>query len=251
MGWGDEIMVTGEVRRLAGKTKRRFAIWDSRKNEQRWNDIWWGNPRIALPGEPYDERLINHGGARPYIESRTVRGWKWKAYAPTPGEIFLADNEAALAEIGRGMVVIKVGIKDGASPNKMWSVERWQALVDDFPKVPWFQIGTADSPQLRRVPFLMTRTFREACGVLSGAKAVVLLEGGLHHAAAAFGVPGVVIFGGYIGPRCTGYSIHKNLFHETEQHPLGCGMRVPCLHCQHAMENISPKTVYRALEAFL
>jgi hypothetical protein len=252
MGMGDEVMATGEVKRRATATVRRFAICDARKGGMhRWNVVWEGNPRIAKPGEPYDERYYNHGGARPYIVSKGIRRWEWKEYEPIPGEIYLSPQEAAFADLARGRVVIQPAIKDGASPNKNWSLVNWQKLVAASPSVPWLQIGAGHEPRLAGVDFLATPSFRDACGALSGAKAAVLQEGGLHHAAAALGIPAVVIFGGFISPRCTGYALHRNLFIESDEYPLGCGMRNPCVHCEMAMRNIEPRLVRRELEAIL
>jgi hypothetical protein len=65
----------------------------------------------------------------------------------------------------------------------------------------------------------------------------------LHHAAAALGVPAVVIFGGFISPAVTGYAAHANIFTGDD---LGCGNINPCPHCRAAMERISVDQVYGA-----
>lgn len=250
MGYGDEIMVTGEVKRRAAGKMRRFAIRDPRKGgRQRWHEIWLGNPRIAAPGMQFDEWIDNCGGYRPYIEFKGERFWKWRPYKPEPGEIFLQPVEAAFAKLTAGKILIQPTIKDGASPAKRWAWRNWEILVSRAPSLPWTQIGPASDPRIG-VPFIETRTFREACGALSGAKAAVLHEGGLHHAAAAFGVRSVVIYGGFISPLSTGYDLHKNIF-EPEEHPLGCGSRFTCYHCERAMERITPPRVLKSLEELL
>ena len=90
----------------------------------------------------------------------------------------------------------------------------------------------------------------EACTALSGAAAAVLPEGGLHHAAAALGMPAVVIFGGMTSPANTGYDGHVNLFD-----PAGgespCGQRVACAHCRAAMAAIRPDVVAYHLQHIL
>lgn len=253
MGMGDEIMVTGEVKRKAAGTTRRFCIRDGRATRppHRWCDIWAGNPRIAMPGQPYDDVIENHGGRRPYIAGKGAKLWQWKVYGPEPGEIFLNDAERALGMQAAGAVVIQPGIKAAASPNKQWGLGRWQELINKGRDIPWLQVGAGDEPRLSGVPFLQTRTFREACGVLAGAKAAVLQEGGLHHAAAALGVPAVVIFGGFIAPAVTGYRTQRNLFEGGVDHPLGCGMRILCRHCESAMEAIKPRRVLHELEELI
>jgi hypothetical protein len=59
-------------------------------------------------------------------------------------------------------------------------------------------------------------------------------EGGLHHGAAAVGVGGVVLFGGFIPPEVTGYATHANLTGGAE----ACGSLDPCRHCAAAMQAI-------------
>ena len=67
----------------------------------------------------------------------------------------------------------------------------------------------------------------------------MLPEGGLHHAAAALGTPTIVIFGGFISPRQTGYPHQVNLF--TGGTP--CGMRRRCDHCEQAMRRVAIEEV--------
>ena len=75
--------------------------------------------------------------------------------------------------------------------------------------------------------------------MLSQSRLAVLPEGGLHHAAAASGTPSIVIFGGFISPRQTGYLHQSNLF--TGGDP--CGMRHRCSHCKRAMDRITVEEV--------
>lgn len=253
MGWGDEIMITGEVSRRGRGNALRFAIGDRRPGRQqhRWHEIWEGHPRIAKPGEAFDAWIWNHGGNRPYIEAKSIKRWHWRPYGPTPGTIILTEAEQRLREYSQGRVIVEPGMKAAASPNKDWGWHRWAELVNRYPQFNWLQIGAPGDARLPGVEFLQTAGFREACGALSGARAVVLREGGLHHAAAALGVPAVVIFGGYIAPSVTGYPQHRNLFTGGDEHPLGCGMRVPCPHCEAAMSAITPEVVKRELEVIL
>jgi ADP-heptose:LPS heptosyltransferase len=78
-------------------------------------------------------------------------------------------------------------------------------------------------------------TFRLACAVLANCRAFVGTEGGLHHAAAALGIPSVVLFSEFIGPDITGYKTHRNLRHAGP----ACGSRLPCQGCVDSMNAIS------------
>lgn len=254
MGIGDEIMVTGEVRRrLRLWPGRRFAIRDVRggsRPEHRWNEIWEGNPHIAKPGESFDEWLINCGGNRPYIVAKNDQRWTWKPFGPLPGEIFLTERERSLGQLTNGRIVVQPGIKGGASPGKQWPLAYWTRLCEHLGKRV-LQIGNGSEPRIPGVDFLKTASFRDACGVLATARAAVLQEGGLHHAAAALGVPAVVIFGGFISPKVTGYASQKSLFVEASEFPLGCGSRYYCPHCDAAMKSLLPSIVLGQLAEVL
>jgi ADP-heptose:LPS heptosyltransferase len=251
MGIGDELMVTGEVKARAGQTFRRFAVCDDRPNRvrHRWSaDAWEGNPRIARPGEPYDEEIFNCPGNRPYIVSSDKSRFVWRPYKPTPGELFLSADEVNVGNATRGAVVIQPMRKYNASENKHWHFDNWARLVKQNPQHRWVQIGPDPRAALPGITeFVTTRTYREACGAVGSAAAIVVLEGGLHHAAAALGIPAVVIYGGYIAPTVTGYEGQQSLYVDDPRHPLGCGQRFRCQHCKDAMAAITPEMVGEAL----
>ena len=79
--------------------------------------------------------------------------------------------------------------------------------------------------------------------VLSRARSALIPEGGLHHGAAALGVPAVVLFGGFIPPAVTGYADHANFTGGA----TACGSLNKCLHCRDALEKITVEEVYNAV----
>lgn len=228
------MMAAGEVRR-SGK---RTAILDKR-GKHRWHELWEGNPLIARPGERYEATLQNGSGCRPYIASFDDTRWTFCEYEPYPAQIYFTAAERRFGSSHAGYVVIEPMIKAKASPNKFWS--HWQEVVDAMPYIAWAQFG-GELRGARRIP---TATFRLACAVLENSLAYVGPEGGLHHAAAAVGIPAVVIFGGFVSPAQTGYTTHRNLFTGGEP----CGMRIPCNHCRDAMDRITPAMVINELES--
>jgi ADP-heptose:LPS heptosyltransferase len=262
MGWGDEIMVTAQARRLQERDPRRVVV-RSRKGLARWHPIWDGNPRLVPPGEfegrvPAETDAIqvldNFPGRRPYLaygkfnnRDRSQALVFRSDFRVEPGEIYLTEDEKKLAELARDRIVLEPNIKPGASPNKDWGFERWEALKRELWGERLIQIGAPGVRTLEGVRFIPTRDVREAAAVLAGAELLIAPEGGLHHAAAALGVPAVVIFGGFISPATTGYESHRNLF--TGGH--ACGMRIPCSHCRRAMAEIRPLEVAAAARELL
>jgi hypothetical protein len=255
MGWGDEIMVTAEVRRLQARDPRKVAI-RGRLGEPRWNEIWEGNPRIATPLEVRRGLDVqwhsNCGGSRPYIDysrSKWRELWAWNPdYRVEPGEIYLSEGERAwAAELGiEGSIVISPMVKPGAPLNKHWGDHRWRELLRLLAgRAPLVQLGPTPGGVPPGVRWIETETTRKAAAAVSRAALVVTAEGGLHHCAAALGVRAVVIFGGFISPATTGYDGHINLFTAER----ACGRRAVCGHCGAAMAKIPPSKVARlALE---
>lgn len=252
MGIGDQLIATGLARGAAergvkiafGDTTR--LIWDHNSEP-----IFRGNPNIAFPGE---ERATNiewvryFKGERQY--NRQGRGhWIWNLdWKCTPGEIFLnqAEKEAADRQ-GKGFIVVEPNIETWkqAAVNKDWGRARYQAvvtrLIEDGHKVIQFTYAKG-GPVLRGVKPVPTSSFRDAIGIMRNAALYLGPEGGLHHAAAAVGIPAVVLFGGFIPPSVTGYDTHTNLV-GTDRF---CGTFLRCRHCSDAMAAITVDTVYRA-----
>lgn len=246
MGYGDEIMATGEVRRLAATDSRRVQIVNA-AGVPRWSDVWAGNPRIVRPGEVGDFRLLpNAGGCRPYIDyqkSTRIR-WAYTDWRCTPGELFgLADDGRA-----KGLVLVEPELKSNASPNKQWGRHNWQALVDSCPHIKFGQMGPFGTRWLRGVTPIVTNGFMQAAAVLAHARALVLPEGGLHHAAAALERHAIVLFGAATSPANTGYDIHDNVWVEM---PAALGWRTPNALCARAWKQITPDRIRRLLERTL
>lgn len=257
MGWGDEIMVSGIARRLQQRDPRPVRVVD-RKGRVRWSDAWRGNPRFAAPGARGPVQvLVNGPGARPYIDGRDGTGWRWRDWVCATGELHLDAGELAFGRAHAGRVLIEPGLKAGASPNKAWGAARWRALaaclraaghrVARFAEAGEATGADPGSVDADGVEVIRARSFRQAAAVLAHAHAAALPEGGLHHAAAALGTPTVVLFGGYISPRQTGYAHQVNLFTGGEP----CGATRPCAHCRAAMARIDPEAVATALSTLV
>ena len=255
MGHGDVLMSMGEAKKLHAQTKQKVLILRPDGMPVK-SDLFNGVPYLAR--DKFDavrcSRMINGPGARPYIASKTDQKWTWRAYTPEPAELVFTAAEKAFAEPYRGMVMLEPNVKAIGHRNKDWGPINWQQLdsalhaLGGAAKIPTVQCAPQGSKFLLHVKRVPTSTFREACAVLSVCRAFVGSEGGLHHAAAAVGVPAVVIFGGFISPAVTGYSTHRNLFTGSG---LGCGIRSDCPHCRASMLKTTPALVLETLKEIL
>lgn len=240
-------MSSGQAKRAQQTDKRRVQIIGA-DGAARWHAIWENNPRIVRPGEMGDFQKVRNGGnARPYITAKTNDKWVWKNYKPIPGEIYFHNYEKQFAKQFKPQVIIGNTLKPKASINKYWPY--WDEFIRlaNLAGLELTQLAMPGTAKTANVNMVYTQDFRTACAVLANASAYVGHEGGLHHAAAALNVPGVVIYGGFISPKQTGYDLHKNLF--TGDVP--CGMRVACPHCAKAMAEITPEMVLDNLMGIL
>lgn len=250
-------MAAGQARIAHAQNPGRRVVILDRFGHRRWETIWEGLDYIVRPRQvtvrPIEIR--NGPGLRPYIAGKTAERWTWREWpggqGSPIGEIRFNQDEDDFGLHYGGRIVLEPHIKAKASPNKGWGWIRWNKLA-------WLlqtkhgqrvaQLGPIGTPLLEGAEHIVTNGFRRAAAVLKHARAAVLPEGGLHHAAAAVGTSAVVIRGGFIGPAATGYAGQIDFF---DGDGLGCGMRIPCDHCRDAMAAIRPEEVAETLMEIL
>lgn len=244
-GYGDELMRTG-LARGAKERGKRIAFGDRRS-------IMWGpysaeifrdNPNIAPPGsERHDdiEWIEQYKGHRLYMKSGGP-GFIWNMeHRAIPGEVyFSAAERRAVANIPPGFVVIEPNVPGQklCALNKTWPIDRYAAVARELRAAGYriIQFGYKGAKhRLVDVTYINTGSFRHALSILARAKLAIVPEGGLHHGAAAVGIPAIVLFGGFIPPQVTGYDTHINLTGGA----TACGSLRTCQHCRDAMRAIS------------
>lgn len=256
MGYGDQLMATGMAKGAAARGKR-IAFGDGNKIlwDHHSETIFRGNPNIAPPGSEGSGGLHwipFYRGNRIYNRQVGDR-WVWNYdFRPAPGEMFFSDDELSFArKVAPGFVLIEPNLPDSktSSPNKDWGARNYAKTARllhkaGFDVAQFLYKGGRDLEYARKIK---TPTFRHAMAVLKNAELYIGPEGGLHHAAAAVGVPAVVLFGGFIPPSVTGYATHINL----TGGPVACGSLTPCEHCRSYMDAISVTDVLNAAQRFL
>lgn len=246
-------MAAGDAAALSARLGRRVCIVD-RHHRPRSHILWRDNPAIAVKFDRSCAVMRNVWGARPYINyaKSTADRWAFLDYRPNPAQLYFTPGELAAAEAAAidGAIILNPALKTNAPPGKRWPDEKWRLLAGILGETrPLVQLGAGIfSPRLPGVRQVRTRNFREACAVLARARGLITHEGGLHHAAAAVGVPAVVIYGGYISPTVTGYDSQTNLFSGDDR---TLGWRHKNELCRLAMEMITVhEVVENAAEAF-
>lgn len=241
MGYGDALLASGIAKKAREKHPDK-PICIGTGSEIEWNEVFEGNPFLSRDVVPGAVWVHSYKSFRPYVDyaKTTSEKFAWKKdFKAAPGEIYLREDE--LRWVQSGFVYIEPNIKGWLGPNKDWGFENWQEVVKRLPDVRFIQ---GPGRKLDGVEQVETTSFRDACALLSRSDLFVGTDGGLHHAAAAFGKKAVVVWGGYTHPRNLGYDFHTNLHSGTEP----CGNLKPCSHCVKAMKQVSPKRVAEAIK---
>jgi ADP-heptose:LPS heptosyltransferase len=246
VGLGDQLIASGLAKGAAARGKiiafgdGRRILWDANSPT-----IFKGNPNIAPPkgtslNASLDLEWIHFYKGNRLYNRHTPGRWEWNYdFRCKPGEIYLTKQEKQFAKlVGDTPLVIIEPNPSPKSPvsNKQWPLSRYEEVAkalrnEGFDVV---QLHYRGGKLLRNARSFPSPSFRNAMAVLARAKLYIGGEGGMHHAAAAVGVEGVVIFGGFIPPQVTGYALHTNLTGGAE----ACGSLQPCEHCAAAMQAI-------------
>ncbi len=256
MSYGDDIMTTGFVREIKTRfPKRKVLIGDGKREYH--SPVFWHNPNInhGIFVKKTDDViwLKDYPRHRPYIDysQSTKTKLVFRKFTPVKGDLYFTRSEIAAAKRAlkglRSFVVIEPNVRGtcGAA-NRDWGFEKWQKVVDRLRgSVVFVQLGRTGVRSLNGVVRIVTEDFRAACAVLSLGKLFVGTEGGLHHAAAALDMGGVVIFSGRISPEITGYAGHANLYVNHPQSP--CGRISRCDHCKKCLGKVLVKNVIEAI----
>jgi len=218
-GIGDVILLTPTLREI----KKRFP--DSKlivhTMHRKHYEVLLNNPRVdllLLESKPWifcmkllrnagylpaKYRVVNYGDYAPSIwfpqQSATeiigeLMGVQLSE--PTP-ELFLTPDED---DFGRNIVSrtkVPIAIHTTAfSENKNWPVRKWKDLVSRNAQYDFFELGRCGTPILNTpIDKCGGSDLRRDFALLKHCKAFIGVESCFAHAAAAFGVPGVVLFG--------------------------------------------------------
>lgn len=242
MGFGDWVMASADVREANERTGKLVKLGNGTTMYADKN-IFANNPRMARPEDEDVVWVANYPGKRPYLAGNDGKHLKFnKEFKASPGEIYLTadEREWARKRIKGEYIVVEPNVKRTYihTVNKSWP------YFDELLKtdLPWVQLGDVNTKaKVRKVD---TATFRDALKVLSGASLFVGTDGGLHHAAAALGIPAVVIWTGFTSPRHLGYDFHVNIHDGGD--PCGTYYKV-CEHCKKIARSIELERVKEAV----
>lgn len=263
MGYGDELLAAGMAQRMYDADPARRVVILDRRGQPRWHEIWNGNPVIIPPREISSaqrrreafHRLTNASGCRPYIKYPFTPQTGWRFNKSFRARDYIAKIYLTSAEKTRGVqarqkygpyVLIEPYTKHG---NFRWPLVRWNELIAACPDLVFVQ-HTHRLSKLVRAAHAEPASFREACGLLTGATCYMRSESGMCHAAAALQCPTVTFWGGCMDAEVMGgYPLQISLVDNGPGSP--CGSWMPCEHCAAAMARITVDMAIMALRQAL
>ena len=269
MGYGDDLMITGEVKKLKKiHSGAKFVIGNGTKYW--WSEVFSGNKSIIRGDQVKDFqkviRLNNYPGHRPYriydsLNHKEKYIWNTD-YKVEKGEIFFSKKELENSDkifkdiknkfgSKKKIVHIEPNVKISKGYiNRGWGFEKWQYVVNELKnKILFISTSFNDQKILNNVLNIKNTSFRTACSIMSKTHLFVGAHGGLSHAAAALNLKAVVIFGGFIDPKILGYKIHKNIYINNKLSP--CGSKYECDHCKKCMNDIKINNVIYEIKKIL
>lgn len=115
------------------------------------------------------------------------------------------------------------------TPNREYPFDKWQKIVNDISKYTQVvQVGTSPKKLENCIDLRFTKSFRIASGIIGKSKLFISSEGGLVHAATAFGTRSLVVITGYQDRRMVEYPQNINIVISNHG---PCGLKVPCFDC--------------------
>jgi len=262
-------MAAGRAKLLNQATDKKICI--GRPNQLLWCDLYDNNPYLVRPSDhlPNDEIiwLYDYPGARPYIdyvgtrlhpENRRLKGikniqrwvWDFKYGPPEPADVFLTEEEKwqASTHMKHPYVIVDPHIKEKAPPHKRWPFPYFQDVVDEIePYVQVIQPLHIYGDLLQGV-IQKSTSLREIAVWMSKAVCVITNEGLLHHLAAAFNTPAVVIAGAFVPKSITGYE-YQDWFTKADRRVIGVRVDSPAGH--EVMMKIKPPEVITAVKRIM
>jgi hypothetical protein len=240
MGLGDWLMASGDAKEANERTGKKVKLGDGVRMS--WDgQVFANNPRMASNSDTNVVWVKNYQGHRPYLKgTKNGRMLFNDDYKPRAGEIYFSQSEKKnIDKIDKDYIIVEPNVKRvyAHTVNKAW--HGWEELFKH--DLPWLQLG--DVSVKRYTNWKETATFRDALQILSKAKLFIGTDGGLHHAAAALGIPSVVIWTGFTSPRHLGYDTHRNIHDGSE--PCGTYNSV----CRHCLLKSQAITVEQVLDA--
>ena len=143
----------------------------------------------------------------------------------------------------KDFITIEPYSKDNYTVNRVYSFEKWQAIVDELSKDFLFvQVGNAGKTLKNTIDLTGKTSFLQAVGIIGKSRLFMSAEGGLVHAATAVDTKSLVIITGYQSEKMVAYPQNINV--NISNHGP-CGLKKLCFDCQLDVEKHDWKDIVK------
>lgn len=210
--YGDMLLAAGQARLIHEQTGKSVTIGNPDSGNAKWFDLYDYIPYLSKSGGVWWK---DHKGFRGYMshyttipDGRMLQLFYNMDYRAAPARIEIDGDD-------NGYVIIEPSKKCGAPPAKLW--HGYADVVRQF-DCKFVQLNQ-DTLDVERCDTSLI----DAARLMKGARAYIGTEGFLHHLAAAFGKPAVVVMGAFVPPTVLGYPGHINLCVDDPSEMGHCG----------------------------
>ncbi len=227
---GDNLLATSILPELRKKYPQHKIVVESR----RWDELFHNNPHVDFVTNKHYKTTKRHLKLKYYIDNKTnLSIYRQLAkFVDYDGELFaqlyltneeLLENKNLLKEkkINKPYIAIcPEGKQNFSSNRKEWFFDRFQKVVIRLKnQFDFVQLGMNSDKLLKDVYDCRGLKIRQSAAVVQHSELFFGLEGGLMHLAKSVNVDSVIIYGGFILPKVSGYKNNINLYNKTDCSP--------------------------------
>ncbi len=229
--------------------------------EARWVDLFKNNPFVHWVTDKHLKTIKKHLKPKYKIlpeltEPITIQMLKSVGLNGTGApEIYLSEEELRLIKEKYTfpyIVIAPIGKQKFSSNRKDWGIENFQIVRDSFPGYKFIQTGAKSDTLLDNVIDERGLGMRHTAAMLKNCLFFFGLEGGLMHLSKAVGTKSVIIFGGVLNPKITGYKENLNISTTPECSPcFNSTKKIGACETMICMTEIKPGDVVNQISEFV
>ena len=150
------------------------------------------------------------------------------------------------------ITICPVGKTEFSANRKEWGFNNFQRLRNLLSEYKFVQIGLNTDPLLDNLIDGRGLFIRKTAALIHNSLFFIGLEGGFMHLSKAVGKRALIIFGGYIDPKNSGYDDNINLYSQVDCSPC-YHSNAPHEYCDSmkCMKAIAPEMVYKKIQTHL
>jgi len=252
-GLGDNLLLSILFPHLRKKYPRYKIVV-----ETPWKELFKNNPYIDWVTDKHFKTTKRHIKPKYYVDKNTktsfieqIMSYIGENKRGFP-ELYLTKNE--IESIKRQfpfpyITICPVGKTVFSANRKEWGIDKFQELINLLTDYKFIQVGLNTDPLLENVIDGRYKSIRKTAAIIFNSMFFIGLEGGFMHLSKAVGKKSVIIFGGYIHPKISGYDENINIYTSLDCAPCYCSdtPHKPC-DSMKCMKAITPQMVYEKIQ---